>query len=172
MLDKTREFLDKWLLRISAILFLIAVLATFVGVLDRTFRLDLKTVWAEEVTRFSMIWATLLLIGMGLRKGTQIRLTLLSERLSRKGQQLMHIFVMCCVILLFALLFIYGLRSAINNYAQMSAVMQMKMFYPYMAIPVSALFVLFECVTSIWETVQSLRGKGNGPNAAMSGITR
>lgn len=154
MIDKIRASLDKWLTNIAAILFLIAVMATFAGVLDRTFGLNLKTVWAEEVTRFTMIWGTLILIGIGMRKGTQTRLTLLSERLSEKGQRSMHIFVMLAVCLLFALLFVFGIRSAITNSGQMSAVMQVSMFWPYLAVPVSAFFVLFECLTSIWDTLQ------------------
>ncbi|MCD8350928.1 MAG: TRAP transporter small permease [Planctomycetaceae bacterium] len=156
MIDKIRSIMDKWLTNIAAILFLVAVLATFVGVLDRTFGLNLKTVWAEELTRFSMIWGTLLLIGIGMRRGTQTRLTLLSERLSAKGRRVSHIFVMLTVCFLFFLLFVFGIRSAVNNSGQMSAVMQISMFWPYLAVPVSAFFVLFECLTSIWDV---LRGR-------------
>ncbi len=159
--------MDRWLPNIAAILFLIAVLATFIGVTDRTFGLNLKTVWAEELTRFSMIWAALLLIGIGMRKGTQTRLTLLSEHLSAKGRRKAHIMVMVSVCLLFTLLFAYGLRSAYSNRGQMSAVMQISMFWPYMAVPVSAFFVLLECLTSIWET---LHGSGNGsPDSGNAG---
>lgn len=157
MLEKTRTLMDKWLPNIAAILFLVAVFSTFLGVVDRTFGLNLKTVWAEEMTRFSMIWGTLLLIGIGLRKGTQTQLTLLSENLSLKGKKVAHLFVMVMVCLMFGLLFVFGLRSAFTNSGQMSAVMQISMFWPYMAVPVSAFFVLFECLTSIWETVQTMR---------------
>lgn len=156
MLEKIRAAMDKYLSTLAALLFLIAVLASVVGVLDRTFSLNLKTVWAEEVTRYLMIWASLLLIGVGLRKGTQTRLTLLSEHLPEKGGKLLNIFAMLLVVLLFGILFVYGLRSAVNNAGQMSAVMQISMFWPYLAIPVSSFFVLFEAVTEIFETVVSL----------------
>ena len=163
MLEKIRALMDKWLPTIAAILFLIAVGSTFAGVVDRTLSLNLKTVWAEEMTRFAMIWGTLLLIGIGIRKGTQTQLTLLSEHLSPKGQSVAHLFVMIMVCLMFGLLFVFGLRSAFTNSGQMSAVMQVSMFWPYLAIPVSAFFVLFECLTSIWETVQAMRPKAAPP---------
>jgi len=159
MLEKIRVLMDNWLPNIAAMLFLVAVFSTFIGVIDRTFGLNLKTVWAEEMTRFAMIWGTLLLIGIGLRKGTQTQLTLLSECLSQKGRQVAHLFVMVMVCLMFGLLFIFGLRSAFTNSGQMSAVMQISMFWPYMAVPVCAFFVLFECLTSMWETVRIMRPK-------------
>lgn len=156
--------MDRWLLNIAAILLLVAVLSTFIGVVDRTFSLNLKTVWAEEMTRFTMIWGALLLIGIGMRKGTQTQLTFLSERLSPKGQYMAQIFVMAMVCLMFGLLFVFGLRSAVTNSGQMSAVMQISMFWPYLAIPVSAFFVLFECLAIIWETAWAMRS-GAHPSA-------
>lgn len=153
MLDKVRAAMDKWLSVIAAILFLLAVFATFAGVVDRTLGLNLKTVWAEELTRFSMIWATLLLVGIGLRKGTQTRLTLLSEKLPAGGQTILRVVVTLLVMLLFGILFFYGLRSAVNNRGQMSAVMQISMFWPYLAIPVSSFFVLFESITGMYEAL-------------------
>ena len=156
MLEKIRNIMDKVLSNTAAILFFISVMSTFIGVLDRTFGLNLKTVWVEELTRFTMIWATMMLIGIGTRKGTQTRLTLLAEHLSEKKSELLNIFIMLLVILLFSILFYFGLRSAINNRTQMSAVMQISMFWPYMAIPFSALFVLFESITNIYETAAAL----------------
>ncbi len=152
MLVKIRKIMDLMLSNIAAILFLISVLSAFLGVVDRTFGLNLKTVWVEELTRFTMIWATLILIGIGIRKGTQTRLTLLAENLPEKKSNILNIIIMLLIVLLFSILFFYGLRSAVNNRTQMSAVMQVSMFWPYLAIPFSSFFVLFEVITMIYES--------------------
>ena len=104
MIEKIRGIFDKVLPTLSALFFMIGVLATAIGVIDRTCGLNLKTVWAEEVTRYTIIWAAMLLMGIGFRKGTQTKLTLLTDRLHGTTRKVMEIVVWLMVILMFGIL--------------------------------------------------------------------
>jgi len=160
MMDTVRNVMDKVLSTIAATLFLVAVFSTALGVVDRTFGLNLGTVWADELTRYAMIWAVMMLIGIGIRKGTQIRLTLLANKLSKRNEDILNIIVMLLVIFLFGILMIYGVRTAFNNRVQISPVMQISMFYPLLAIPFSAFFVVLESSMIIYEAVRSMITRG------------
>ncbi|GAB2046002.1 TRAP transporter small permease [Agathobaculum sp. TL06] len=164
MLKTIRKHTDFVLSTIAAILFIVSTLSTCISVIDRTFSLNLQVVWAEEVTRYTMIWATMLLIGIGMRKGLQTRLTLLSDKLPGNGRKALSILILVLITLFFALLFWYGLRSAIINRSQVTGVLQISVFYPYMAIPVGSFFVILECVSVIFELL--LNKSGNGGESA------
>lgn len=159
MLDRIRKIMDKTLPVIAALFLLVGVSATVIGVADRTFGLNLKTVWAEEVTRYTIIWCAMLLMGIGFRMGTQTRLTLLSERLPEKARKVFEVIVYLLVILMFGILMIYGFKSAIVNRTQLSAVMQISMFWPYLSVPVGSLFVVIETIGLIYETITGKEGE-------------
>lgn len=166
MIDKIRNAFDKVLPAAAAIFLLIGVLSTSVGVIDRTFGLNLKTVWAEEITRYSIIWAAMLLMGIGFRKGTQTRLTLLSERLSDKPRKLVEIIVYLLVLFMFGILMVYGMKSALLNGGQKSVVLQISMFWPYLAIPTGSFFVVFEVAVMLFRTIT------RKPNTDKTGVVK
>lgn len=152
-INKVRVFLDKVLPNISATFFIVGVIAAFMGVIDRTFGLNLKTVWAEELTNFSMIASSMLLVGIGIRKGTQISVTMLEERLTGNPQKFLKVINYALITILFSIIAYYGLRSAVINRSQLTPVMQISVFYPYLIMPIASLIIIFESITGIFETM-------------------
>ena len=48
---------------------------------------------------------------------------------------------------------IYGMKSAIINSTQLSVVLQVSMFWPYLAIPVGSFFVVIEVIFKLYEII-------------------
>lgn len=155
MLQKTRHILDLVIGSLSGVFFVIAVCATLIGIMDRTFGLNWKAVWAEELTRYSIIWSMFLIVGMCLRLGYQTSFTLFLEKMPDQIRRLVQLVVYLLITLLFLLLLFYGTKSALLNFGQRSPVLQVPMFFPYMAIPVGALLGLFETVTGMYEMIKT-----------------
>ena len=156
MFQGIRKGIDMVVPPISAILFLIATGSTVLGAAVRTSGIAFSVVWVEEVTRYCMIWATLLLMGIGFRKGTQTQFTLLEEHLKGRVKSGLRLFIILTEILMFGILIVGGFQLAITNINQRSAVLMLSMTWPYLAIPVSACLVEIELVMLLLETVRDL----------------
>ncbi|HWQ79022.1 MAG TPA: TRAP transporter small permease subunit [Anaerovoracaceae bacterium] len=154
MLENVRKKLDKAVTVVAGSFFALAVLATLLGMVDRTFGLGWKIVWAEEVTGFSMTWSMFTIMGLCLRTGYHSAFTLILDVISEKKKIVLNMIILLLVSLLFAIFLIYGLTMAISNAHQLSAVLQMSMFFPYFAIPVGALLTLFETFTAMYENIK------------------
>ena len=59
LIEAVRKALDRVVPRIAGWLFLICVLSTFLGTMNRTVGLKLNTSWVEEVSIFTMVWCTM-----------------------------------------------------------------------------------------------------------------
>lgn len=151
MLEKTRGKLDRVIEGISGTFFSIAVLATLIGMLDRTFGLGWKAIWAEEITRFCMAWAMFIIMGLCLRTGYQSAFTLIVDYASKKKKIILKVVILLLITLLFVIFLIFGLKMTIRNMSQLSPVLQISMFYPYISMPIGALLVLFETFTALYE---------------------
>lgn len=164
MFQEMRKAIDIVVPPISAALFLIATGSTVLGAAVRTSGISFPVVWVEEVTRYCMIWATLLLMGIGFRKGTQTQFTLLEEHLHGRVKCMLKICILILEMVMFGILVIGGARLAIMNANQRSAVMMISMTWPYLAIPVSSFLVELELLMMLIETLRELfRGETGSP---------
>ena len=154
MLATIRKKLDKAVCFVSGSFFAVSVISTAIGMADRTFGLGLKAVWAEEITRFTMAWAMFIIMGLCLRTGQQAAFTLILDTVSEKKKIAMDVVIQLLVTLLFVIIFIFGCKMAIQNMNQLSPVLQISMFYPYLSMPIGAVLVLFETLTALY-----LRGR-------------
>ena len=162
MFQAIRKVISAVIPSISAVLFLIATGSTVLGAVVRTLAIPLSVVWVEEVTRYCMIWATLLLMGIGFRKGTQTQFTLLEEHLHGRIHSVYRVCILLAEMLMFGILVIGGFRLAFMNSNQRSAVMMISMTWPYLAIPVSSCLVVIELIMMLVETLKELFPQNGG----------
>ena len=154
-----RKKFDSIVPPISGLLFLVGVASTVWGAAIRTSGAQISVVWVEEVTRYSLIWATLLLMGIGFRKKAQTQFTLLEDHLTGRKKASLNLFILIVELLMFGILVIGGFQLAVSNRGQFSPVLMISMMWPTLAIPVSALLVEIELVMMLVETLGALFGK-------------
>jgi TRAP-type C4-dicarboxylate transport system permease small subunit len=110
--------------------------STLMGVADR-FLLGIGLPWPEELSRFLLVWTSLLAAVVAAKRRAHFRVTLLLDRLGRRGAVLVD--VLCLFVL--AVVLGYGVQLAWIFHAQKSPALGIPMSLVYAAVPVSALLI-------------------------------
>jgi TRAP-type C4-dicarboxylate transport system permease small subunit len=94
--------------------------------------------------RYAVVWAVFLGAVAALHRGEHMVLTLLDELLGRRGRRLLHGLVMLLVAAFCAVVVVFGTQLALRNWNQVSPTMNLRMFWPYLAVPTGAALMLFQ----------------------------
>lgn len=118
--------------------FIVMVLASFAQVMNRNiFHLGIS--WFEELARYCMVYMALIAAEAGLRDGTQISITALTDRLKGKIRQGMLILAKLIVTVFAVVVFITSFKllwmQSVSH--QMSPGLKIPMLIPYFAITLS-----------------------------------
>lgn len=110
-LERFTRSISRYLEGIGAIFFLLMFFANLIDVVGaKFFRWPLPG--ALEIISFSQVIAISFAIAFGLFLGTHLRIEFIAEKLPFIVKKILDIFVSICCILLFVLLFFYGLKYA------------------------------------------------------------
>lgn len=154
-----RKVLDKVLPTVAAIFLLIGVSSTIFGTIIRTFGIPIRTTWVEETTRYCIIYGTLLLVGIGLRKGSLTQLTIIQERLHGKAKAGYELFLNLISLALFALLLVAGFKFALTGIGMESPGLHIDFVWVYFSVPIFCFFAVLELCMMCIECLRELFGK-------------
>ena len=156
LIEKIRTLLDKAIPNIAGVLFLVCVASTFLGTINRTLGLNMNTSWVEEVSIFTMVWATILLMGLLIRKGMHTQFALLAEKLSGKVLGLWRLAIMLIETAVFIILLFGGIQLAENGNRMLMSALPLTMFWAYLSVPVGATLSLFELILMFIEEIHTM----------------
>lgn len=146
------EQFEKWFLIVSLI---VMVLVTFIQIVLRWF--NTATVWAEEFSRYVMLYQVWVGASYAVHEDAHIRITALIGKLSggrRRGMDL----VVLTLWLLFALwLTVEGcvLVGKIAAMGQVSSAMRIPMTIPYASVPIGGALMTIRLVQKIVERLRN-----------------
>ena len=146
------EQFEKWFLIVSLI---VMVLVTFIQIVLRWF--NAATVWAEEFSRYVMLYQVRVGASYAVHEDAHIRITALIGKLSggrRRGMDL----VVLTLWLLFALwLTVEGcvLVGKIAAMGQVSSAMRIPMTIPYASVPIGGALMTIRLVQKIVERLRN-----------------
>ena len=146
------EQFEKWFLIVSLI---VMVLVTFMQIVLRWF--NAATVWAEEFSRYVMLYQVWVGASYAVHEDAHIRITALIGKLSggrRRGMDL----VVLTLWLLFALwLTVEGcvLVDKIAAMGQVSSAMRIPMTIPYASVPIGGALMTIRLVQKIVERLRN-----------------
>lgn len=126
---------EEWLL---VIVFVAMVVAEFLQVLNRNiFKLPIG--WYEELARYTQVYLALVAMELGLRDGTQISLTAVTDRLSGMAKKVVSLISNSIVTVFSMLMFIQSINLVCGHIAsgQISPGLKIPMYIPYFALPLS-----------------------------------
>jgi len=115
--------------------------------------------WSTEFCQYSFVWASMMGAAAGLRKGGQVAITSLKDRLEKVSAfaaRTLQGVIYGIMLVFLALMSWYGIVQVITNYTQKSSTMSIPMSYPYAALPLG--FVIMFMVTL--EMLIGLGGDG------------
>jgi C4-dicarboxylate transporter DctQ subunit len=138
-LKKIIRGLTKVELAAAGITFAVMVICYFISVINRNI-IKGSMPWTEEMALYCMVYMSLLGMEVGLRDGTQVSVTAVTEKI--KGTKIgKALYVVATIILIFFLfmMFRYGLALVSKQLTtgQTSPVMKIPMWILYLALPVS-----------------------------------
>ena len=122
--------------------FIAMVLASFAQVLNLNI-VHLGISWFEELARYCMVYMALIAAEAGLRDGTQISITALTDKMKGTGKKLIHITAKLIVCIFAVTVFItsFKLLWMQNVSHQMSPGLRIPMLVPYFAITLSFMII-------------------------------
>lgn len=100
--------------------------------------------WTEEFSRYMMIWGSSLGMAVAFREGGHIAVTILTAQLRGKTGEIVSRITQIILIGFMAIVMVEGFKLAFAVWAQDSPAMEIRMTWPYLAIPVGCLFFIFE----------------------------
>lgn len=115
--------------------------------------------WSEELTRFLLVWLSMLGAAVLLRRDDHIQMDLLTDYLSprlRLGLSL----VLRLLVLGFLVILLYESWQVANARAVTHApALGLSMRIPYLALPAGALLMILATLVNIWREVLQLMGR-------------
>lgn len=154
-MKKIVQFIDHAEKSTLIIVFAVMVIAIFTQILNRNlFYLPLS--WLEELAIYCMVYMVLLGTELGLRDGTQIRVTVLLDKLSDKAQHILEIIVKATVIAFAVMIFVASVEIIQMQIAtgQTSAALGIPMLIPYAAFPISFGLIIIVQFASVIKMIQ------------------
>jgi len=102
--------------------------------------------WAEELIRYSFIWATFLVSPLVIRRGAKMELDLLLKRFPPPLQRLIAILNSLMILGFLGVLVVQGVVMTRVNLTYLSAGLEIPMAWIYLAIPLGGLLMAGEYV--------------------------
>lgn len=140
--------------------FIIMVICSFAQVVNRNF-IHAGISWLEELSRYSMVCMALLAAEAGLRDGTQISITAITDKMKPSIRKIMLIVAKLIVIIFSIVIFISSFRllNIQLTTGQVSPGLGISMFVPYLALPVSFGIIIVVQVSMFIEMIMDLFNK-------------
>jgi TRAP-type C4-dicarboxylate transport system permease small subunit len=155
---KAAQLIDHYII---AVAFVVMVVAGFAQVVNRNL-VGAGISWFEELARYCMIYMALLATEVGLRDGTQISVTAVTDRLGPRSREVIEITAKTIVVVFAAIVF-YTSFEFLDKQIRFNARspgLNVPMYIPYFALTFSfALITLVQGTTLIAKIGRFLSGK-------------
>ena len=115
--------------------------------------------WAEEVTRYSFVWATFLGAACAYRQGELVSMTVVLNALSEMNQKRARLLLEIIIGIFLVMAIVFGIRMAGVVAPQLTVSTRISMAYLYGVVPVSCLFMLLCCIENIHGHVLDMMPK-------------
>ena len=113
------------------------------------YALLLPLFWTEEFARYCLVWSSLLGAGIALKRNEHIAVTFFLDKLPDKARSGASLCARISIFALVGLMFWGGVHLVLLTRHQLSPAMRIPMSWPYMAVPIGSLIMLFHEITFI-----------------------
>ena len=136
---------------VKILLFVLCVVMTCVEMAQIILRYVFKApmVWAEESVRYMFIWCTFLAIGLAIDRDSFAKFDLLLKRIPDRAKRGYNTLLLVIAIVFFAMMTVFGIRSAIANSYQITSATQVSYSYVIMAVPCGSIIAIIYALKKI-----------------------
>lgn len=129
-------------------MFLTMFIVTVANVFMR-YVLNSPIAWAGELARYSFVWVIFLGGAIAMRRGNHIGMEFLQNSVSEKMKKGLFYLIYGLVIVFLSVFIFIGFKMALMSWDTNSSVLRMPMFFPYLALPIGGIPMLFETIRLI-----------------------
>ncbi len=129
----------KWILILGMIFF---SALTFYQVIMR-YVFNNAPSWSEELIRYSFVWVSLVGGALGIKEGSHFGIDFIMKALPETPRKVVEIIVNLAIVGFGVFLYIYGSKMVHITAKQFSPAMRLPMKYVYLALPVTAVLIIF-----------------------------
>lgn len=115
--------------------------------------------WSEELTRFLLVWLSMLGAAVLLRRDDHIRLNLLDDHIGPKGQLWLSLVLRLLVLGFLFILVQQAWMAALARQVTHAPALGISLFWPYLAIPFAAAIMIFVTLVNLWGDYLRLAGR-------------
>lgn len=144
--DTISKVINALLEKIAFVFFVVMTLIVWAQILYRYILGD-GIPWAEEISKYLMVWMGLLSAAIVYYEKGHISMEFFANRI--KSKKLLECFQIAAGSILFAALIYYGFEYAEFGKRFISPASGIRRFWPYLAIPVGGLFLLFYSIVHL-----------------------
>jgi len=108
-----------------------------------------------ELIRYTMVWTSMLGASNAFTTGEHIGMELLKNKVSKRTWCRISLLANILLCIFLVAMLVGGIKLSFINWNQISLGMQIPMFYPYLAIPIGALFMFFHVLLDILNIIIS-----------------
>ncbi len=112
-------------------------------------------VWSGEAATFSLVWASMMGGAVGLRKGYQVSLNLMMNRLPEIPYRVVAGCMYAGMLVFLGAMTWFGILQTLVNMHQRSTAIGIPMSLPYLALPAGFLLMFLITVEQCWMFFQS-----------------
>ncbi|MGH0051861.1 MAG: TRAP transporter small permease [Sphaerochaetaceae bacterium] len=159
-MSKTKvNVLNKLIGWFVGMLVLIACFVLFINVVLRALGYSLK--WAEELTRYLIVWITFVGASMCVEDGSHVGIDVLPSRLGARGKLVLSIVINLIGVAFTAVMTYLGIKMVNQaiHFHQRTAAMMISMAIPYIGVPVGCGLMVVRYIQQIWYSINALLGK-------------
>lgn len=149
-----------------AVIVMMAVMCalTFGQALGR-YALGFSITWSEEMSRFLMVWVSMLGGAVAARRHLHVGFESLTNALPRRARTGVQVLGVVIALAIFAVMAWYGVVLAAFNMGQLSAALQWPMGIPYAAVPVGAVLLVLFLLEDLGRLLTGEAGAAGGRDA-------
>lgn len=114
--------------------------------------------WSEEVTLICMIWCAFGAASYAFRKGINVGVTFLVDKIEGKSRGVIEVIIDLIVITFFAILLVASWETAMNVLGKYSNASHIPLIIPYAAIPTGCVMVILRVFQMMLEKFKRMQG--------------
>lgn len=118
--------------------------ALVIGEVGMRYVLSSSTTWVEELTRYLMVWMTMLVASSAIRRAELIGATLVVDRLPPRLRRFTLVIGHCLVLVFLGLVFYHGIQLVDRSFVLNAPALQVPMAWVYLAVPVGAVLMIIQ----------------------------
>jgi len=152
------EKVDLWAKRVCIVISGAVFLLAMAQILFR-YVFKISAPWTEEAARYIMIWMALLAAGLAFKNGEHFNIDFLTSRLSPRLQAALSLSMSLISGLFILCIILWGALFAKMGFFTIAPGLQISMFLPYLAVPVSGVIMLLNLTHFVLRLKEGLRKK-------------